>query len=65
MNHHPGPPCLACQIPDPPPDQTCTLGRDHRVGTASGCPACGRLTAACARRPRPATRRTRRRRPRP
>ena len=43
--------CLACQMPDPPPDQTCTLGRDHRVGRQAGCPACGRLMAACARRP--------------
>ena len=39
MNYHPEPACLACQIPDPPPEQTCTRGRDHRVGTASGCPA--------------------------
>ncbi len=30
--------CLACQMPDPPPEMTCTLGRDHRVGLASGCP---------------------------
>ncbi len=51
MNNDPGPSCLACQIPAPPPDQTCTLGRDHRVGTQVGRPACGRLTAACTRRP--------------
>ncbi len=43
--------CLDCGMPDPPPEQTCTLGRDHRVGTASGCPACLRLPAACAARP--------------
>jgi hypothetical protein len=51
VNYRPGPSCLACQMPAPPPEQTCTLGRDHRVGTASGCPACGCLIAACARRP--------------
>jgi len=28
--------CLACQMPDPTPEMTCTLGRDHRVGLASG-----------------------------
>ncbi len=43
--------CLDCQTADPPPEMTCTLGRDHRVGAASGCPACIRLTAACAARP--------------
>jgi hypothetical protein len=45
--------CLACQISgaDPPPSMTCRLGRDHRVGTAAGYPGCGRLMAACARRP--------------
>ena len=43
--------CLACQMEDPPPSMTCRLGRDHRVGTTAGCPACGRLTAACAARP--------------
>jgi hypothetical protein len=35
----------------PPPDQTCRHGRDHYIGTAAGCPPCGRLTAACTRRP--------------
>jgi len=43
--------CLACGTTDPPPSMTCTLGRDHRVGTASGYPASGRLTATCAARP--------------
>jgi hypothetical protein len=43
--------CLDCDLADPPPEMTCILGRDHRVGTASGCPACGRLMAACALRP--------------
>lgn len=43
--------CLACGIADPPRSMTCTLGRDHRVGAASGCPAYLRLTAACAARP--------------
>jgi len=43
--------CLACQVTDPPPSMTCHRGRDHRVGAAAGCPACGRLRAACARRP--------------
>ncbi len=43
--------CLACQMADPPPDMTCRRGRDHRVGTAAGCPCCVRLIAACARRP--------------
>jgi hypothetical protein len=45
------PTCLTCQMTDPPPSMTCRLGRDHRVGRASGCPTCGRLMAACARRP--------------
>jgi hypothetical protein len=36
---------------DPSPDPTCRDGRDHRVGTAAGCPHCGRLPQACARRP--------------
>src|SRR5208282_1490506 len=45
--------CLG--LADPPPSMTCTLGRDHRVGTASRCPACLRLTAACAVRPCSAT----------
>ncbi len=39
------------EMADPPPSMTCTLERDHRVGTASGCPACLRLTAPCAARP--------------
>jgi len=38
--------CLACRVPDPPPEMTCTLRRDHRVDLASGCPDCGRLAAA-------------------
>ena len=41
---------------DPPPEQTCDGGyggilRDHYVGDDAGCPSCGRLKAACARRP--------------
>ena len=53
------PTCLACQMAGPPPSVTCRLGRDHRVGRASGCLACGRLTAAaCTRRPCSAMRRT-------
>jgi len=60
LSGHPGQSCLACQMEDPPPDMTCTLGRDHRVGIAAGCPGCGRLTAACAARPCSAGRRTRR-----
>ena len=43
--------CLAYGMPAPAPSMTCTLGRDHRVGAASGCPACLRLTAACTARP--------------
>ena len=43
--------CLCCRMADPPPEPTCTLGRDHRVGREAGCPACGRLLIACARRP--------------
>jgi hypothetical protein len=43
--------CLICHMTDPPPEQTCTLGLNHRVGGARGCPACLRLIAACARRP--------------
>jgi hypothetical protein len=43
--------CLACQMPGPLPSMTCRPGRDHRVGTAAGCPGCGRTVAACARRP--------------
>jgi hypothetical protein len=40
-----------CGLADPPPYPTCRDGRDHRVGTAAGCPHCGRLPEACARRP--------------
>lgn len=43
--------CLCCRMTDPPPEETCHLGRDHRVGHAAGCPGCGRLIEACARRP--------------
>ena len=43
--------CRVCGLADPPPDPTCRDGRDHRVGTAAGCPHCGRLPQACARRP--------------
>jgi len=48
VNGHPERAFLACQMPDPPPEMTCTQGRDHRVGAASGCPACLRLSAPCA-----------------
>jgi hypothetical protein len=46
--------CWACGMADPPPDPACSAGPeriDHRVGTAAGCPHCGRLREACARRP--------------
>ena len=46
--------CRVCGLADPPPDPTCRDGQDlvdHRVGTAAGCPHCGRLREACARRP--------------
>jgi hypothetical protein len=46
--------CWACGRTDPPPDPTCSTNSeriDHRVGTAAGCPHCGRLREACARRP--------------
>ncbi len=43
--------CPVCGMGDPPPDPTCRDGWDHRVGTAAGCPYCGRLQEACARRP--------------
>jgi hypothetical protein len=43
--------CRVCGLADPPPDPACRDGRDHRVGTAAGCPHCGRLPQACARRP--------------
>ena len=46
--------CSVCGMADPPPDPTCSASPeriDHRVGTAVGCPHCGRLREACARRP--------------
>ena len=46
--------CWVCGVADPSPDPTCSAGPeriDHRVGTAAGCPHCGRLREACARRP--------------
>ncbi len=43
--------CLGCGMGDPPPDPTCHQGLDHYVGLADGCPGCGRLLIACARRP--------------
>jgi hypothetical protein len=43
--------CRVFGLAAPPPDPTCRDGRDHRVGTATGCPHCGRLQQACARRP--------------
>ena len=46
--------CWVCGMTDPPPDPTCSAGperMDHRVGTTAGCPHCGRLPEACARRP--------------
>jgi hypothetical protein len=46
-----GAPCLDCGMPAPPPEQTCTKGRDHRVGLTAGCQGCGRLKEACAARP--------------
>jgi hypothetical protein len=45
------PTCRVCGLADPPPDPTCRDGLDHRVGTAAGCPRCGRLPQACAWRP--------------
>jgi hypothetical protein len=45
------PVCLECGMPDPPPEQTCTSGMDHFVGTEQGCLHCGRLVAACVLRP--------------
>ena len=45
---------------DPPPEQTCAGGRDHRVGLEAGCPNYGRLLAACTRRPCSAWRETKR-----
>ena len=43
--------CRVCGLADPSADPMCTGGRDHRVGTAAGCPYCGRLPQACAWRP--------------
>ncbi len=46
--------CWVCGIAGPPPDPTCLVCQDlvdHRVGTVAGCPHCGRLWEACARRP--------------
>ena len=46
--------CRVCGLSGPPPEQTCLVGQDmvdHRVGTVVGCPHCGRLREACARRP--------------
>ena len=43
--------CQVCGMAGPPLDPTCRDGLDHRVGTAAGCPYCGRLPRACARRP--------------
>jgi hypothetical protein len=52
MDGQDGPPtCLECGMTDPQPDQVCTDGRDHYVGVDRGCPECGRLMLACARRP--------------
>ena len=45
------PVCIGCGMVNPPPEQDCTGGRDHHVGTDRGCPNCGRLMMACARRP--------------
>ena len=45
--------CWVCAMADPPPDPMCSAGPeriDHRVGTTAGCPHCGRLREACARR---------------
>jgi len=54
----PAPRCWVCGMADPPPEQTCALGRDYPVGTTDGCPHCGRLRAACAARPCPSRRET-------
>lgn len=43
--------CQDCGMQDPPPDRTCTMGRDHRVGREAGCPCCGRPVLACFWRP--------------
>ena len=43
--------CLVCGMTDPSPDRACLPGWDHRVSPPeAGCPGCGRLSAACARR---------------
>jgi hypothetical protein len=42
--------CRVCGLADPPPDPTCHDGRNHRVGTTTGCLHYGRLLQACARR---------------
>jgi hypothetical protein len=51
QDHHTAPACRGCLMTDPPPDQTCYQGQDHYIGPPAGCPGCGRLAAACARRP--------------
>lgn len=52
MGSQDGPPaCQECGMAGPPPEQTCRNGMDHYVGTGRGCPWCGRLLSACARRP--------------
>ena len=43
--------CLTCGMVNPPPEQSCKNDLDHFVGTDRGCPNCGRLMLACARRP--------------
>jgi hypothetical protein len=43
--------CRVCGMADPPPDPTCRDVLDHHVGQTVGCPHCGRLRQACARRP--------------
>ena len=49
--------CLDCGTVNPPPEMTCDGGtpggilRDHFIGDDKGCPHCGRLMLACARRP--------------
>jgi hypothetical protein len=43
--------CLVCGMTGPSPDSPCLPGWDHRVSPPeAGCPGCGRLKAACARR---------------
>jgi hypothetical protein len=43
--------CLRCGLTAAWPDPGCDDGADHYVGRAAGCPCCGRLLLACARRP--------------